>query len=329
MDKITFVVWTRFDRRSELLAERLGATMHFVYYGQRGKLLQSPIRYLVQALQTWRILRQDQPNIVFVQNPPIFAVLVAFLYHQRYKAQYVIDSHTSAFLSPKWRWSLGLHRLLAGFALTTIVHNESQEEIVKCWGCRYCVVADPVGGYPAGEHYSLDGQFNVAVISTFEEDEPLDVVFEAANRLPDFDFYVTGDVNCAAPGVLAKRPDNCHLTGFLPYDRYIGLLRAVDVILDLTTRDHTLLCGAFEAVSLGKPLIVSDWPILRDHFPLGTLHIPNTVEGVCHGMRQAQAEHDALQRDILRLRDLLEKEWKQKLQELRDLLRSHLKISSR
>ena len=41
--------------------------------------------------------------------------------------------------------------------------------------------------------------------------------------------------------------------------------------------------GSFEAASLAIPLIVSDWPILRDYFSLGTVHVPNTEEGVCEG----------------------------------------------
>jgi len=318
--KITFVAWVRYDRRSELLAQHLGATIHFIYYGQRGKLLQAPVRYLVQALQTWRVLCLDRPDVVFVQNPPIFCVLVAFLYGRRHGARYVIDSHTAAFLSTKWRRFLWLHRRLSRVALTTIVHNESQEKIVERWGCRYCVLADPVGGYPTGQHFPLNGQFNVAVISTFEEDEPLNVVFEAASRLPEVDFYVTGECNRAAPHMLAKKPDNCHLTGFLPYDRYVGLLRAVNVIVDLTTRDDTLLCGAFEAVSLGKPLIVSDWPILRNYFPLGTVHVPNTAEGICEGLRRARSEQTVLQRDILKLREQLRAEWDQKFSDLQYLL---------
>lgn len=68
-------------------------------------------------------------------------------------------------------------------------------------------------------------------------------------------------------------------------------------------------------------MITSDWPVLKDYFCLGTVHVPNTVEGICRGVRRAQAEHDALQRDILRLQDLLENEWKQKLEQLQDLLR--------
>jgi hypothetical protein len=78
--------------------------------------------------------------------------------------------------------------------------------------------------------------------------------------------------------------------------------------------------GGFEAVSLGTPLITSDWPILRDYFSLGTVHVPNTVEGICKGVRRAQSEHNALQRDILRLRALFQIEWEQKLEELQHLL---------
>jgi glycosyltransferase involved in cell wall biosynthesis len=330
--KITFIAWTRYHRRSELLAQHLGATIHYIQYWQPGKLLQVPVKYLTQALKalvrypvqtlrTWRVLRRERPDVVFAQNPPIFCVLVSFIYARRYGAQYVIDSHTGAFLSPKWRWSLELHRVLSRRALMTIVHNKSQEKIVNRWGCRYCVLAFTPGDYPAGEHFPFDGQFNVAVISTFEEDEPLDVVFEAAGRLPEVNFYVTGDSKRIAPRLIAKKPDNCRLTGYLSYDRYVGLLRGVDVVIDLTDQDHTLLMGGFEAVSLGKPLITSDWPVLKDYFSLGTVHIPNTVEGVCEGVRRARLGHDTLQRDILRLRDQLENEWRQKLEELQDLLR--------
>jgi glycosyltransferase involved in cell wall biosynthesis len=274
----------------------------------------------MQAWQTWRVLRQDRPDIVFVQNPPIFSVLVAFLYARRYGLKYVIDSHTGAFLTLRWRWSLGLHRMLSRRAQTTIVHNKSQQEIVKRWGCRHCVIAFIPGDYSFREHFPLDGEFNVAVISTFQADEPLDVVFNAAGRLPDVTFYVTGDSNCAEPRFLAEAPDNCRITGYLTYEQYVGLVSEVDICLDLTTRNHTLLMGAFEAVSLGTPLIVSDSPILRDYFCLGTVYALNTVEGVCEAVRLAQRDHAALRRDILLLRERLQTEWEQNFAELRHLI---------
>ena len=314
--KIAFVVWARYHRRSELLAQNLGATIYYVYSGKAGNLLTAPGRYLVQAWKTLRLLVREQPDVIFVQNPPIFAVLVTCLFAQLFGKGYVIDSHTGAFVGQKWRWSLGLHRRLSRGALTTIVHNNSQEAIVRRWGCDYCVLAFTPGEYPEGGDFFLEGQFNVAVISTFSADEPLDVVFEAAGCLPEVIFYVTGDSKRIAPHLLATKPGNCYLTGYLSYGQYVSLLRGADAILDLTTQDHTLLMGAFEAVSLGTPLIVSDWPILQDYFSLGTVHVPNTVEGVCEGVRRAQREQPMLRRDMLRLRERLQTQWEHQFREL-------------
>lgn len=331
--KQTFIAWTRFHRRSELLAQHLGARLHYIYIGNSGRRLKPPIRYLAQALrasarypaqarQTWRVLRQERPDLIFIQNPPIFGVLVAYLYASRYGARFIIDSHTGAFLSPKWRWSIGIHRLLSRQALLTIVHNKSQEEIMKQWGCRYSVLAFTPGDYPVGEPFPLNAKFNVAMISNFAGDEPHEVVFAAARRLPDVDIYVTGDP-ARAPHVVEKKPDNCHLTGYLTYDRYVGLLRSVDAILVLTTMDHQVLMGGFEAVSLEKPLIVSDWPVLKDYFCLGTVHVPNTAQGIYAGVRQAQRDQDRLRREIVVLHEQLQSEWEKTLAELKQLLEGH------
>jgi glycosyltransferase involved in cell wall biosynthesis len=317
---MTFIAWTSYHRRSGLLAQHLGATIHHICRGRQGELVLAPLRYLAQARASWRVLRQERPDIVFVQNPPIFSVLVVSLYARRYKARYVIDSHTGTFLSPKWRWSLGLHHLLSHGALTTIVHNKSQEEIVKEWKCRYTVLADPLGDFPKGEPFHFDGQFNVAVVGSSFPDEPTDVMLEAARKLKGVCFYFTGDFGRIDRRLLRKKPENCYFTGYLPDEQYVGLLRGADSVMVLTTRDHTLLCGAFEAVSLGTPLIISDWPILREYFSKGTVYIPNTVEGVCGGVRQAQGEPATLRRDILLLREELQAEWELRFRDLQSSL---------
>jgi glycosyltransferase involved in cell wall biosynthesis len=320
MKEAVFIAWARYQRRSELLAQYLGATIKFVNFGQSRKILQAPVRYLVQTWQTWHILRKKRPNVVFVQNPPIIAVLIVALYTRCFGARYVIDSHTAAFISSKWRWSVGLHRLLSHWALTTIVHNESQQRLIQRWGCPYFVLAFTPGDYPGGGPYPLSEKFNVAVICSFDADEPLDILFEAAGQLNEVCFYLTGDAKLIDRRLLMKKPENIYLTGYLSYKRYVGLLRGVSAIMDLVNNEHTLLMGAFEAVSLGVPLIVSDWPLLRNYFSLGTVHIPNTVEGVCEGVRRTQHELPQLRRDILLLREQFQVEWMQKLRELKHLL---------
>jgi glycosyltransferase involved in cell wall biosynthesis len=274
----------------------------------------------VQAWQTWRVLRRERAEVIFVQNPPIFAVVMISLYAQCYGARYVIDSHTGAFLGWKWSWSVGLHRMLSRGALTTIVHNESQGRLVQRWGCPYFVLAFTPGDYPAGAPYPLSEKFNVAVICSFDADEPLDILFEAAGHLNEVCFYLTGDAQRIDRRLLMKKPENICLTGYLSYELYVGLLRGVSAIMDLVNNEHTLLMGAFEAVSLGVPLIVSDWPLLRNYFSLGTVHIPNTVEGVCKGVRQMQRKHAQLQSGILLLQEQLQVEWMRKFTELQHLL---------
>ncbi len=191
---------------------------------------------------------------------------------------------------------------------------------MKEWGCRYLVIGFTPGSYPPGDDFALDGQFNVAVVSSFLSDEPVDLVFQAAALLPEVRFYVTGDSRRIAQPLLSKIPGNCLLTGYLSYEHYVGLLRGVDAIMVLTTGDHTLLMGAFEAVSVGTPLIVSDWPVLRDYFSAGTVHVSNTAEGICEGVCLARREQTRLQQEILVLQERLQAEWEQKFAELQRLL---------
>jgi len=98
---------------------------------------------------------------------------------------------------------------------------------------------------------------------------------------PEVSFYVTGNSAHIPQPLLLRKPENCKLTGYLSYERYVGLLREADAIMVLTVNDHTLLMGGFEACICRNPLIVSDWPVLRDYFSQGTVHVPNSIEGIC------------------------------------------------
>jgi len=319
--KKIFIAWIRYHRRSELLAQHLGTKLYFVQYGQPGKIFQAPLRYVIQSIKTLKILKHEKPHTLFVQNPPIFLALIASWYSRRHGAQYVIDSHTGAFQGSRWGWSVGLHRLISKRALTTIVHNKSQEKIVANWGCHYNVIAYTPGDYPSGERFPFKERFNVAMACSFvDKDEPIQEVLEAARRLPDVGVYLTGNNKLVPRDILQKKPDNCRFVGFLPNNQYIGLLRSVDAIMVLTKWNHTLVMGGFEAVCLGKPLITSDWPVLKEYFSMGTIHTPNTIEGIYKSICQTRSEQVSLQHDILRLRDRLDSEWKKNLADLQKLL---------
>lgn len=317
---IAFVSWTRYNPRTDLLARQLGASAHFVSHGRSGRALSAPLRYLAQAMQTWQTLRAERPSVILVQNPPIALALLAWLYTRLNGGAFAVDSHTAAFLSPKWRWALPLHRFLSRRALATIVTNEHLLAVVRGWGCRALILAFTPDDRAVAEPFALEPGFNVAVVSTGAEDEPVAEVFAAARRLPGVQFYITGEERRLALHLRQRRPGNCHLTGFLPRGQYLGLLATANVVLDLTTRDHTLLMGAFEAVSLGTPLVVSDWPVLRRYFSRGTVHVANTAEAIARGLEKAQAEEGTLRADMFNLRADLLADWQRRLSELRQII---------
>ena len=318
--RLSFIAWERYERRSDLLAQHLGATMHHIYVGQRGSVLRAPGRYVRQAWQTWRVLQQERPDVVLVQNPPIFCALVAYLYARQRRAGYVIDSHSAMFLSPKWRWSLWLHRRLSRRAIATIAHNQPQARLVEGWGCPSCRISFVPGAYAAGTPPARRAPFEIVVISTFGEDEPTGEIVEAARRLPNVQFYITGDVERAGPTLPVHKPANVEFTGYLPNEQYVGLLRGVDAIMDLTTRDDTLLSGGFEAVSLGTPMIISDWKVLRDYFSAGAVYVGNTAASIYEGVLRAQREQAALRLGIGQLQATLNREWESEFAALQRLL---------
>jgi hypothetical protein len=305
-----FLAWSSpgHTRRSELMARKLGIPLRRVHV-LKMKLYLAPIRYVIQAILTLVTLFRERPKVVFVQNPPIFAPLFAWLYCVITGAGLIIDSHTDALQSPIWQWSLSLHRFLSRQALTTLVTNEHLCQIVKGWGAKSQIIVDVPSEFPAGKPYPLEHLFNIAMVSSFAPDEPLDEVIQVARSLPSVGFYVTGDPVQGFKRLPADLPPNLHLTGFLPDDEYYGLLRSVQAVMALTKEDHTMQRGACEAVWLGQPIITSDWPILRASFDRGAIHVDNSVEDISQGVLQMCREWERFGWEVKNLREERELEW--------------------
>jgi glycosyltransferase involved in cell wall biosynthesis len=318
-NRMLFVAWIAYSRRSQLITDKFQMKLCFIQSLKRRRSL-APLRYILQAVRTVVALVREKPRLVFVQNPPIFAVMVVYVYVRLWKARYIIDSHTGALLEPCWKWSLPIHAFLSRRAVTTIVTNEHLKDIVDSWGANSFILADIPTVFPQGKSFPLNGKFNIAVINSFSPDEPLEAVLEAAAVLPEFQFYVTGDLLRAKASALQNKPGNLEFTGFLPDEEYFGLLRAVQAVMVLTTDDHTMQRGACEAVSLGKPIITSNWPILKQYFDKGTIHVDNSARGIREAVIRMQKERKRLEDEILILQQERWWEWECRYAALMELI---------
>jgi hypothetical protein len=61
-------------------------------------------------------------------------------------------------------------------------------------------------------------------------------------------------------------------------------MASVSAVMVLTTRDQTMQMGAYEALSLGQPIITSDWQILRDSFGPAAAYVDNSPESIVRGV---------------------------------------------
>lgn len=323
--KAVFLIWDapRGTHRGEYLGRSLGADVRHVYITRKKGWYIAPIKYCCQAVMTLALLRRYRYQLVFVQNPPVFAALAVYVYSLLAGTCFIIDSHTDALLAPFWQWSLPVHRFLSRRAITTIVTNYYLQQLIASWKAHAFVLRDVPSPSPKRKQVCLpDADLNVVVVSSASYDEPIEQILEAARALPDIAFFVTGNYHTKTlQDTVTKAPANVHFTGYLPDEEYYGLLDAAQVVICLTTEDHTQQSGAAEALWLGKPIITSDWPLLRGYFNKGTIHTDNTADSIRRALLTMKRDLLAYEAGIRALQRMRQQEWLENVQELMILIK--------
>ena len=115
-------------------------------------------------------------------------------------------------------------------------------------------------------------------------------------------------------------PQNVTFTGYLPDEEYYGLMNTCQAVMCLTTRNHTMQRGACEALSMGKPIITSAWPLLLDYFHKGTVHVDNSANGIQAGIAEMLKRIDHYQLEISKLQLEQRQEWHGKINLLKTLI---------
>jgi glycosyltransferase involved in cell wall biosynthesis len=301
--RVTFISWAPYCSRSDNIARELGGSSHMVYWRAleyRPALF--ALKYAAQAIGTWLTLWREKPGAVLVMSPPVVAVVAVWLYARIARVPFAIDAHTAAFLHPRWRRFQWLQRAMSRRAATTIVTNTHLARTLEAAGAHVTIVRDVPVQFPAGGDFQRSNAFTIAAVCSFADDEPIAEIVAAATRLPDVTFYLTGDSTKLDSSVASALPANLHLTGFLSNAAYGSLLQKADVVLTLTTRDHTMLRGAYEAIYQGTPVIVSDWPLLRDSFDRGAIHVSNTPDAIVAAVQAMRVDLDLFRKGALQLR---------------------------
>jgi glycosyltransferase involved in cell wall biosynthesis len=321
---VLFLVWgpPSHGPRSRVFARELGIDVRFVTSTARRGPLVAPFKYASQTYKTVRLLAARRPRLVFVQSPPTFAVMTVWLYSAFTGGRFIVDAHSAAMLSAYWTRPRWLYRLIARRAVATIVTNEHFAGSIRRSGGRALVIRDIPASLPADDTSPVPDAFNVMVVNSFADDEPLAQVIAAADGLNDVVFHVTGDPGRPGARVPDRVPGNVRFTGFLPERAYHGLMASSQAVLCLTTRDHTMQRGACEALWMGKPIVTSRWPLLQEYFRAGAVHVANTSDGIRDGVRELMRRYPEYEEGIRRLQGEQRDAWERSLRSLLDVVAS-------
>lgn len=293
--KILYISWAPYCSRSDNTARELGGKSYMVYFDFFGSnYFTILLKYLAQMVQTLSILLRNRPDVVFVMSPSVFATIPVYLHCKVFGARYVIDAHTGAFDHPMWQKVMFLQKFFCRNAILSIITNRGIAEILEGWGAKYLIIPDIPIQCEAARLPDLKGKNNVTLVNTFATDEPISQFLDATKKLPEVQFFITGKLGKKNRHFAELKLKNVHFTDFLPEEDYAGLLQASDLIIVLTTRDHTMQRGAYEAIYYGKPVVTSDWAVLRENFPKGAAFVDNSVEGIAEGINTALLDLDKL-----------------------------------
>ena len=266
-------------------------------------------RYLSLLKRTTALLIRRRPSVVVTQCPSNVLGFLAAMLKPLLEFTLVADLHNAA-VDPSL--ANPLHRKLLAFLRCTadlcIVSNANLVAAVERDGGRAFVLPDKLPDLPQQTLVSGTAARSVVFVCTYASDEPWREVIEAA-RLMDsrVTVFITGDHSRVQ--MVPSRPDNVYLTGFLSERDYVALLRSADAIVDLTSLENCLVCGAYEAASLGKALVTSDTAALRAYFNRGTVYTKHDSASLAAAMTYALEHADRLAAEMSELRAQLARDW--------------------
>ncbi len=300
-----WITWER-QRRNIGISAALGWPLYEMIDG-------SPrlIRYNRLIIKTIRTILREKPSVVCVQNPSIVLALLGVLCKGIMGYWCVVDAHNSGLIPLEGRSEilLKIARWIQRRADLTIVTNEEMKAMVEANGGKAAVLPDRLPEVPSVEPAVTRGGRSVTYICTFSEDEPYREVIKAAGLLDEnIIVYITG--NHRGRIDTESLPSNVELTGFIDEAAYWSLLAASDAVMVLTLREGCLVCGAYETVALGRPLILSDTKALRSYFNRGCIYVKPDSQSIAWGIREALQRKEDLRAGVRELSGTIDREWR-------------------
>lgn len=315
-----FVSWVRHHGRSTGIASALGMDAHFLPESISRR--PTPIKYVLAAFWTVRLLRKEDYRALILMLPPTPLLLIGRFFKKR-GTHLVADLHTGFFSDPKWSWATGFS-LWCMRRSTAVVTNSELARRVEEAGVPTVVLHDILSEATSRkeERNEIDTSSYILCPLSYANDEPVEAILEACALVPEQQFIFTGK---APESVRKNAGKNVSFPGFVDDEEYRVLMRGAVAVLAMTTRDLTMQRAGYEALMVGKPQVTADFKVLREFLGPAAHYVnPTDSEQIAQAVRNIVADLD---REEDKVRTVLE----QRMHEQRsgiDSLRNRLQYRS-
>ena len=297
---VSDAIWIAWENqiRNESLSTRLGADL-YVLLTEKTRLA----RYAICCYRSLRIIWKRRPKVVFAPNPSLVLAYLVLILRSVFRYHLVIDAHYAGVIAPsRYPFLQRVLDLCNQQADLVIVTNAVHSEHVKSVGGRALICEDPLPDIGRYGRAVSERSKDVFVICSFDVDEPYTNILEAAALLqPDgFVFWVSGNFKKAR----IKESDWPHVrfTGYVSDAEFYHRLAGAQVVVDLTEQENCLVCGAYEAMMLERPLVTSKTFALQKYFTGGTVFVHHQPQAIAEGIKLAYEKRAELREQI--------KDWK-------------------
>ena len=321
-----WITW-HFSTRSRNLAETLSVPLYELS-------IENNIiwRHLGSSLWTIWILLKTRPKIIYLQNSFLLLFIVVLYKWLRFnKVMIICDCHTKSLR----RVALGMFNYIFWpikqicfkcVNLTIISNKDLIKDIIKL-NSNFFILPDKIPSLKFIEDNAKDGKYCV-YISSFAVDEPFNELFDVARILGnEIKLFWTGK----APNginVLLNKPSNLLFTGYLNDETYLKLIGNADCVLALTTEGECLQCGAFEALSLSVPMVLTDTYQLKQYFGSAAVYTNHSPENIAKSITYAIDNKYRLKKEIDRIKDIKKVEFMNLLNNLKLCIEREIEVYS-
>lgn len=315
---IIWVAWQKWPR-NKWITKALGIKLYEI--DNPGKL-----RYLLNIIETIKILNENRPLIVIAMFPSIFLTLFLLALKPKYRFKLVIDLHTiiadfHSHKSLKQKFISRIYNLIFIYLLKKvemiIVTNEGYKSKILKINRNVLVLPDNIPDYTEPEKVDLEGAFNILYICSYSQDEPYEEILGLDNKIEkDIKIYVTGDYTKSRIKIKKQQYNNIIFTGYLSDKDYVKMLYSVDASIVLTNYENCLVCGAYESIAAGTPLILSNKKALRNYFSKGIVYTKNNKESILKAINIIRDSKEMYSYQIKKLRTELNKAYDRKIKVL-------------